>query len=180
MEDLIFASKLVWMSEFFKYTGESIIKSPNILIRRRDIIAIQDICVKSLGYRNINAVRDRYDGQRFMDNQIRKIGSLYALCDYFDLTKPVLSEVLIANTNPLIEIAGKKYQILTSDFGTLPSANNLTANYDVIVTCRRDDVYFLIIGVLPKTKINDESYFKTNAVGKTFIGFKSLQDLPSK
>ena len=58
------------MSEFFKYTGEAILKSPNILIRRRDIIAIQDICVSSLGYRNINAVRDRYDGQRFMDNQI--------------------------------------------------------------------------------------------------------------
>lgn len=168
------------MSEFFKYTGEAILKSPNILIRRRDIIAIQDICVSSLGYRNINAVRDRYDGQRFMDNQIRKIGSLYALCDYFDLTKPVLSEVLLANINPLIEIGEKKYQILTSDFGTLPSANNLNSNHDVIVTCRRDDVYFLIIGVLAKSKINDTTCFKTNAVGKTFIGFKSLEAIPSK
>ena len=115
-----------------------------------------------------------------MDNQIRKIGSLYALCDYFDLTKPVLSEVLLANINPLIEIGGKKYQILTSDFGTLPSANNLNSNHDVIVTCRRDDVYFLIIGVLAKSKVNDVGCFKTNAVGKTFIGFKNLEALPGK
>ena len=59
------------MSEFFKYTGETILRSPNILIRRTDIHSIQDFCVSALGFKNINSVRDRYDGQRFMDSQRR-------------------------------------------------------------------------------------------------------------
>ena len=44
------------MSEFFKYTGESVLRSPNILVRRTDIVSIQDFCVSALGYKNINSV----------------------------------------------------------------------------------------------------------------------------
>ena len=165
------------MSEFFKHTGESIIKAPNILLSRRQIASIQEFCTSALGFKNINSVRDRYNGQRYMDNQIRKIGSLYAIADHFNLDKPILGDTLISNPNPLINLNGKDYQILSSDFGELPNASNLFPNYDVIVTCRRDDVYFVIIGFLDKKLIADKKLFKENAIGKSFIGFKSLQPL---
>lgn len=165
------------MSEFFKYTGESIIKAPNVLLSRRQLINIQEFCTSALGFNNINSVRDRYDGQRFMDNQIRKVGSLFAIADYFNLDKPILGDTLISNPNPLINLNGKEYQILSSDFGELPNASKLLPNYDVIVTCRRDDIYFVIIGFLEKKLIADKTLFKKNAIGKSFVGFKSLQPL---
>lgn len=165
------------MSEFFKYTGESIIKAPNVLLSRRQLVNIQEFCTSALGFKNINSVRDRFDGQRFMDNQIRKVGSLFAIADHFNLEKPILGDTLISNPNPLIKINGKEYQILSSDFGELPNASNLLPNYDVIVTCRRDDVYFVIIGFLDKVLIADKKLFKENAIGKSFIGFKSLKPI---
>ena len=165
------------MSEFFKHTGESIIKAPNVLLSRRQLVNIQEFCTSALGFKNINSVRDRFDGQRFMDNQIRKVGSLFAIADHFNLEKPVLGDTLISNPNPLINIKGKEYQILSSDFGELPNASNLLPNYDVIVTCRRDDVYFVIIGFLDKVLIADKKLFKENAIGKSFIGFKSLKPI---
>lgn len=163
------------MSEFFKYTGESVLRSPNILVRRTDIVSIQDFCVSALGYKNINSVRDRFDGQRFMDTQIRKIGSLYALSDFFNFEKPVLGDQLISDPNPVIKIKGVEYQIISSDFGILPTVNKLNVDLDAIVTCRRDDVYFLLLGVLRKENFDKKGVFKSNALGQTFIGFSVLE-----
>lgn len=165
------------MSEFYKQTGESIIKAPNVILSRRQISEIQKLCTSALGYKNINSVRDRFDGQRFMDNQIRKVGSLFAIAEYFNLEQHMLNDSLISNPHPLININGKDFQILSSDFGELPNASNLLPSYDVIVTCRRDDIYFLIIGYLKKGLINNNKMFKENAIGKNFIGYKSLEPI---
>lgn len=162
------------MSEFFKYTGESILRSPNVTIRRSDVVNIQDLCVSALGFKNINSVRDRYDGQRFMDGQIRKIGSQYALADYFAIPKPILGDKLLGDPNPVIMIKGVKYQIISSDFGVLPVINKLDKNIDAIVTCRRDDICFLLLGVLKKEDFEKKGIFKRNALGSSFIGYNSL------
>lgn len=163
------------MSEFFKYTGETILRSPNILIRRTDIHSIQDFCVSALGFKNINSVRDRYDGQRFMDSQIRKIGSLYALSDYFELRKPLLGDKLLSDPNPTLNLNGMIYQIISSDFGKLPSVSKLNPKIDAIVTCRRDDVYFLLLGILKKEDFDKKEVFKKNAIGSVFIGYNLLE-----
>lgn len=163
------------MSEFFKYTGESVLRSPNISIRRTDIVSIQNFCVSVLGFKNINSVRDRFDGQRFMDSQLRKIGSLYALADYFEIEKPLLGDHLISDPNPIIKIKGVDYQIISSDFGILPSVNKLNHKIDAIVTCRRDDVYFLLLGVLKKENFDKKGVFKSNALGSTFLGYGILE-----
>ena len=101
--------------------------------------------------------------------------SLYALSDFFNFEKPVLGDQLISDPNPVIEIKGVEYQIISSDFGILPTVNKLNVNLDAIVTCRRDDVYFLLLGVLRKENFDKKGVFKSNALGQTFIGFSVLE-----
>lgn len=67
------------MKEYVSYVLSNRDKFTNVQIARTDIVRIQQVVLNTLNLKNINELRDMYEGMAFYNNFLKRIKGLIAL-----------------------------------------------------------------------------------------------------
>tara|TARA_Y100000385_G_scaffold286921_1_gene349984 strand:- start:935 stop:1438 length:504 start_codon:yes stop_codon:yes gene_type:complete len=165
------------MSNFYKLLGERFQEFPQIRIKRYLEDLLQKEVVKKLNLSGMGALRDRFDGQLFLDKNRSRLFSNLALREYFEEPIDIRNEKLLDENKKFIVFNDKKYQILVFQFGQLPRINSDEIKGDVILICQRDKFINSIIGIVSEENIKDKNNLKRNDNYFDFIGFDKVEKI---
>jgi hypothetical protein len=166
--------------EFHSY-AKDLILSERVNIPSSFITQVQKLAIKKLGLENINQIRDRYEGQAFMDKLMLMYTGIYILEKSLDIT--ILEYPFVPdNKNDFSSITYKdvKYKIVPFYFGQLPIIALGLEEPLIFCAIRSDFKNGSLYGVLNQYNFNDKQLFvlkSTSSISKTykFIGFKNLE-----
>lgn len=169
-------------SSFHKYAQEYFL-TERIAIPSSFRLKVQSMVIKKLGFQNINQVRDKYEGQAYLDKIMLTMTSKYILKKYFANEMLIDFDTISSpEKQNIITIEETIYQLVPFYFGSLP---NMTAqsNLPLIFCCIRPDFCNgSVYGYLNRYSMNNEDLFLIKSIGITinyeFIGFKNLEKLP--
>ena len=165
------------MSDFYKLLGERYNEFPQIRISKYLEDSLQKEVVKKLGLTGMGALRDRFDGQLFLDKNRARLFSNLALREYLGESINIRNEKLIDENKKYVVFKEKKYQILVFQFGQLPRINSVEISTDVILVCQRDKFANSIIGIVSEKSIKDKNNLKRNDNYFDFIGFDKIEEI---
>jgi hypothetical protein len=163
------------MSEFLRQVGETLREYPTINFNRSFELQIQKIVLEYLDLKDLGKLRDRFEGQSFLEKSIRKISAYYSVLEYFGFEKPQMNINLSNDFNPIVNINGKDYDICVSEFGSFPKfrVNNFTK--PIIFVLQKSIHTYSIAGVAELEILNDTSNFKSAGLMENdFISFNKL------
>lgn len=170
------------ISEFLKHTGEFLRKYPQIRLTMNEEFAVRDSVLNSLGLKNLNQLRDRYEGQTFLDKTIKNYGGLVACQKHLNKEVTTISELNIKDFKPQIFGKDLLYDIKVFDFGELPVLELESIENPIIFVIQKDKSTFSICGYGDKKLIlqnlidsNNETVNSVNL--KNFIGFSFLKTI---
>jgi hypothetical protein len=136
------------MSDFFRLLGEKYAKFPQVRLNKSLISQVQDLVVSKLNLTNLNEVRDKFEGQAYLDNQLVKVLSKLAMFEFLGMKKPEIHSGWLTSEPNLFTIDKKEISILTTPFGELPSFKSETGEHDVVILYVKDTSTFSLLGVL--------------------------------
>jgi hypothetical protein len=162
------------MNLFIKYLAFKIRDYPQITFSQKFELEIQDFCIKRLNVKDIGKLRDRLDGQSFLNNAIKKISSYYACIRYFNQLHDGRSfKQIIDSHQLLIEYNRISYKILVFNFGEIPIITEI--NFPIIFVVQKDNQKYSICGFADLGVLKDHSNYYTIRDQNHFIGFDKLQ-----
>ena len=165
------------MSDFFIKVGERIKTFPQIKISRTVEQYLQKATLMKLGLNNINALRDRYEGQSFLDRNRSRLFSNLAVREYLgEIIKGDSYRLLDENENIVIH-KKNRYQIFTTPFGELPLIKDVKYKSNAILVFQRDIYSMQIAGVLEVKELNNKDNFRRKGNYLEFIGFDKVKPL---
>ena len=147
------------------------------------IAKVQESAINKLGLKNINQLRDRFEGQAFMDKKTLIFVGLFTLEKYLNSTF-IQSPLNLEESQDLCKIKYKEktYRIVPFIFGRLPILTNECKEPLIFCAVQPNFKSASIYGVLKDYNFSDNNLFsnKTNNpinIGFKFIGFNSLENL---
>ena len=170
------------ISEFLKHTGEFLRKYPQVKLTMKEEFAIRDNVLNSLGLKNLNQLRDRYEGQAFLDKTLKNYGGLVACQKHLGLEVTTIEDLNIKDFRPQIKAENLVYDIKVFEFGQLPDLELNSIKNAIIFVIQKDKSTFSICGFGDKkmvlNNLVDSSNETVNSVNlKKFIGFSSLKPI---
>ncbi len=138
--------------------------------------------IKKLGLENINEVRDRFEGQAYLDKILLSMTSKYILKNYL-ANEMILDIDTISSPEKqnIVTIEETIYQLVPFYFGSLPSLTSQSNLPLIFCSIRPDFRNGSIFGYLKRYSINNEDLFLIKSIGVEtnyeFIGFKNLEKL---
>jgi hypothetical protein len=164
---------------FFKYIGEHLRTYPQFILSRVVLKEIQERTLVRLGMTDMGQLRDRFEGQAFYSDMVKKIGSLYACHNYLGMDKPVLSERMFIDFKPEILIAGVKHKILTFNYGECPELEAGESKLPIIFVVQKNENTFSVAGTADMQTLdkNPNFIFVKSGNRTEFIGFDELKRL---
>lgn len=171
------------MKLFLKNVGEFLKDYPQVRLTRSDEILIRNSSMQCLGLDNVNHLRDRFEGQAFLDKTLKNIGALFACQKHLNIGISDLSELNLRDFSPRIKINDKTLLINVFNFGELPFIDlNDNNNNPTIFVIQKDKLTFMICGFAESEFIRDNLIESTEATSssknfKSFVGFKELQSI---
>ena len=167
------------MKEFLKYIGEYLRTYPQIRFNRNDEILIRDESMKHLGLRNLNQLRDRFEGQAFFDKTLMNIGGLMAIQKHLNLPLIDIKKTDLGGFQPKLIKDNKVIDVLVFEFGTLPLIDVNKINNSIFFVIQKDRTTFNLCGladinVIKNNLINSLIEKSSQANNMSFIGFKHL------
>jgi hypothetical protein len=155
--------------------GESVRKYPQFRLKRFQIEDIQSYCVKKLELKDLGQLRDKYDGQTYMDKIIRKIGAHFAVLDYLDKPLPKLDYNFIDRYKPIIQWDDDIMVVATFDSETYPSLSTNEIKKPRIFVYDMGEFKYSLCGIADVELLNNnDNYRQINA---QLRGFTSLDKL---
>ena len=150
------------MSNFFSLLGENLKSYPQIKISKTAELFVQNAVLTRLGMSNLNALRDRYEGQSFLDKHQSRLFANLALREHHGEVIRRTSFKLIDDEENCFSINGKSYDIIVCQFGELPVIKSPKAfNNPNILVYQRDIFWMYIIGIIDLDVLQDDrSYIK--------------------
>ncbi len=166
------------VSKFYA-CAKGVITKEKIVIPSALKYKIQNVVVKKLGLQNINQLRDRFEGQKFMDQVMLLMTGIYVL------EKSLNADIIIQKGFPfgrenqnIITIGNKSYHLIVSYFGYLPSIVIQPKLPLVFCGIRTDFKNGIFYGFLNTFDLNDQEIFTKKNIGLfnsyEFFGFDSL------
>ncbi len=148
----------------------------------KEEFAVRDSVLNSLGLKNLNQLRDRYEGQTFLDKTLKNYGGLVACQKHLNIKITTIDELNIKDFKPQIQGKNGIYDIKVFDFGSLPVLEFTTIRNPIIFVIQKDKSTFSICGYGDKEMILnnlvDSSNETVNSVNlKNFIGFSDLKPI---
>ncbi|MBL1220290.1 hypothetical protein JET18_05540 [Chryseobacterium sp. L7] len=104
------------MKDYIKYLLPYKQKFPIVNLTRRELVAFENLVVKYLNVRDLNELRDKFEGQAFMDNFLGKSIPIAALQKYLKFNLIDLEKINVARYNSKVSICGKTINIIMFDF----------------------------------------------------------------
>ena len=170
------------ITEFLKHTGEFLRQYPQIRLSMKEEFAVRDSVMHSLGLKNLNQLRDRYEGQTFLDKTLKNYGGLVACQKHLNITVTTIDDLNIKDFKPQIEGKNALYDIKVFDFGALPVLELKSIINPIIFVIQKDKTTFSICGYGDKDlvlkNLVDSNNETVNSVSlKNFIGFSDLNPI---
>ncbi len=170
------------MKLFFKYIGENLRFYPQIKLSKNDEKLIQISAMNHLGLTNLNHLRDRFEGQAFLDKTTKNIGGLIAMQKHLTIESIDLNKTKLNDFQPHIELEGQKVLVNVFKFGELPLVNVSEVKNPIIFIIQKDTLTFLLCGlasieVVTNNLIETSIVKSNNAKFMEFTGFNFLEKL---
>ena len=150
-------------------------------------IEVQQVAINHLGLRDIFQLRDRFEGQAYMDNLLLKVAALNVLekCTGLDFIEWAATKWDKKGDYTKITIGGKPYRVIPFFFGSLPLVHSEIDIPIIFVAVRAGFSHGIVCGVLINLDFENQSLFVSKVSGtktklKKFIGFKFLTELPAQ
>ena len=162
------------MSDFFKYVGDKLLNYPTISLSKSIELKITELVIKKLNLRDIGQLRDRFEGQAYLDNQILKISSYIALLKFFNKNVP---EININHLKDELYIIyqKKKYEIIPTSTNTLPSLDINKVKNPAIVVIQKGSQNYSVAGFISLDMLSNNDNFRKKGLRESeFIGFNNL------
>ena len=141
------------MADFFSLVGTRYTEFPQIKLNRTTEVLIQELVLKKLRLRDLNALRDKYEGQAYLNNQTERICSKLAAMSFFNIPKKEISINWLRSGPLIIEYQNVSYSIVTTKFGNLPKLDYFSPDHDSLLLYVKDKLVFSCIGILRKEDI---------------------------
>jgi hypothetical protein len=156
---------------FVKYLAPFIRNLPQITLSKRIELDIQNHCMKLLSVKDMGELRDRFEGQKFLDNALFKVSSYSACANFLGVSDFTIDEVMEKDKLSFI-IDGLLYRLCVFNFGELPEIGLIDT--PLMFVLKKDKLTFSICGSASMDVLNDNANF-INVKGKRyFIGFENL------
>ncbi|MCH4896230.1 hypothetical protein E0494_05890 [Marinilabiliaceae bacterium JC040] len=140
-----------------------------INITWQDINHIKTSILKEQNLKNLNELRDRFEGIAYYEAIYKKIAGVIALEKILKRRIIDWENIKPKEYKPIIEISGTKYLVITTIFGDLPTIpkNN---KLPIILTIAKEEKIIWAIGIL---NIND---FSSLFDFSTYIDIDTITD----
>jgi hypothetical protein len=162
------------MNLFVKYLAPFIRDYPQITLSRRFELEIQTYCMKLLGVKDMGELRDRYEGQKFLDNLLSRVSGYFVCANFLGASELTLEEIL-GKDKLSFNINGVSHSIFVFNFGELPQINQV--DLPMIFILKKDNQTYSFCGIASIDVLKNETNFTTDN-GKTyFTGFQKLSVL---
>lgn len=150
---------------------------PQVTLSRRFELDIQNYCMKVLSVKDMGELRDRFEGQKFLDNALSKAASYFACANFLGLSDLSIEKVLV-NDYLSFEIDGYSHSMFVFNFGELPAIGSIDS--PLILVLKKDKQTFSICGTATVEVLNDEKNFIIEKGKRYFIGFQNLAKIKKK
>jgi hypothetical protein len=127
-----------------------------------------------LNVKNMGELRDRFEGQKFLDNAISKVSSFLACCNLLKLDIPSI-EVILKMDKPIIEIDKVKYTLIVFEFGELPQIES--SDNPSILVLKKDKLTYSICGIASEEIMKNSANYTVDKGRRFFTGFENLIEL---
>lgn len=165
------------MSEFFRYVGEKLSEYPVVYLSRTIEKSVQDLAVEKLQVRDIGQLRDRFEGQAYMDNHLLRIGSYLAVLNHLGIKAPEFSTELFA-LDMSLTIDGVDYNIIACKSGELPVLEKTQLNKPALFVIQKLPTAYSIAGVATLDVLSKKENVKATGIEKFhFCGFNDLAQI---
>lgn len=178
-----FQCEMTDTKDFIKYAVSHIMAQEHVSISTNMRITIEKEALIHLNVKNMGELRDRYEGQVYLDKLIPSVLSLVIIGS-------ILKEKLVdLNQIPkkiedlsICEFKGEKFQVISTIFGHLPIVQGNLNIPLIVCSIRPDYASGCVCGVLKDFDIEDRKLFLSDSgvvrkASKRFIGFKHLEPL---
>jgi hypothetical protein len=162
------------MNLFIKYLAPLIREFPQVTLSRRLELDIQNHCMRVLGVKDMGELRDRFEGQKYLDNALYKASSYFACANFIGQADISLEKALDSN-DLTFQIDGCSYGMLVFNFGELPLIS--ITESPLILVLKKDVKTFSICGIATKEVLDDEKNYTIEKGKKYFIGFQNLSEI---
>lgn len=159
------------MNLFVKHLAPFIRDFPQVTLSRRVELDVQNHCIDLLKLKNIGELRDRFEGQKFLDNALNKISSYQVCASIFNLNEISIDEILKMK-KLIVEIKGINYEILVFQFGELPQI--ISSENPIVFVLKKDQQTYSVCGFASIDVMKDEKNYSFEKGKKFFSGFKKL------
>ena len=165
------------MSDFFKIVGERIKDYPQIKVGRTAEQFLQKAVLMRMGLTDMNALRDRFEGQSFLDKHRSRLFSNLAVREFLGEVVRMRSYKLVEENENYIIHNGHKYEIIVAQFGTLPQFKRTDYKNDIILVFQRDLFWIHIVGIInPEEATNPENFVVRNNYNE-FVAFDKAKSI---
>lgn len=165
------------MSDFYRYVGEKLIRYPKVSLSISLEKAVQQLAIEKLNVRDIGKLRDRFEGQAFLDNHLLKIGAYMAVLKFLSIKLPKISSDLL-NLDMNVNFESKKLLIVACKAGNLPIIKESDLDKSVIIVIQSKPMNFSIAGIAPRELLVSKEGLKPAGIAKfNFSAFDKLEPL---
>ena len=166
------------MDNFFSLIGERIRLYPQIKIGKTVEVFLNKPVLMRLGLTNMNALRDRYEGQSFLDKHRSRLFSNLAIREYQGEIVRSRSFKLIDEDENIVNIKGQSYSIQVCQFGEMPLFKNIdNFKRPVILVYQRDIYWIHILGIISIENASEPSNYSKRGNYFEYQAFNNLTKL---
>ena len=168
------------MKLFLENVGSLLSSYTNVRINRNDETAIKNACVNFLGLQNINQLRDRYEGQAFLDKTLKNVGGLIACLKELQIDNIKVEDIDLSDFRPIIKINDKNILVNVFNFGTLPTILDYENIETTIFVIQKETLNFLICGYAEPEYVKkylSQSNGSSSCKNLDFTGFGGLSNI---
>ena len=148
----------------------------------KDLLKIQDCVMNALGLKNLNELRDKFEGVAFIDRFSLKISGVMALEKKLKKELIDWEKVNPKNYIPKIVVSGKEIDVVMSEYGEFPVIEKSNKR-PAIITVRKDKKDIWICGFADAKTLNENQdikflkgeMMKGLDTKTTFVGFNALK-----
>lgn len=155
--------------------NSKIINLPQYKFGKTHVSNLKKICVKLLDLKDLGKLKDRYEGQQFLENKIRLIGSYFAALDFLNIKKPDLSFDTVKYHKPIIKKDNETYVVVNFSNKSFPLLKIIEFKKPRIFVMEISENKFCVFGVGTVNVLNDKSNFEQN--GSNTYAFKAFNKL---
>ena len=140
--------------------NNQIIHLPQYKMTNIDIHKVKEACVDILGVRDLGELRDRYEGQKYLDNKISIIGSYLATMEFLRKQKPLLNKDSIKKISPIVDWKDRLYEIVTCKYLEYPRLHIEQHHQPKIFIMQISENKYCFLGIGTTKIMNNDKYFK--------------------